>query len=110
MSIRPNGAVLRQIQILFDLGSIGELTDGQLLERFTTSGGESAELAFAALVDRHGPMVLRVCRGACATPTMFRTPFRRRFSSWSARPARSGCETHWAPGSIAWPTASPPGP
>src|SRR5262249_21871739 len=36
--------------------------DGQLLERFATRGGEAAELAFAALVERHGPMVLRACR------------------------------------------------
>jgi RNA polymerase sigma factor (sigma-70 family) len=39
-----------------------ELTDGQLLERFATARGETAELAFAVLVERHGPMVLRVCR------------------------------------------------
>jgi RNA polymerase sigma factor (sigma-70 family) len=37
------------------------LTDGQLLERFATGRGEVAELAFAALVERHGAMVLRVC-------------------------------------------------
>jgi RNA polymerase sigma factor (sigma-70 family) len=54
--------VLRQVRSLFDLGVIGELTDGQLLERFATSGGEAAERAFAALVERHGPMVLRICR------------------------------------------------
>jgi RNA polymerase sigma factor (sigma-70 family) len=33
-----------------------------LLERYTTGTGEEAELAFATLVERHGPMVLRVCR------------------------------------------------
>jgi RNA polymerase sigma factor (sigma-70 family) len=35
-----------------------------LLERFTTAapGGAASELAFAALVERHGPMVLRTCR------------------------------------------------
>src|SRR5213595_2961229 len=37
----------------------GGLTDGQLLGRFL-DGGEEA--AFAALVRRHGPMVLNVCR------------------------------------------------
>jgi RNA polymerase sigma factor (sigma-70 family) len=37
------------------------MTDGQLLERFAT-GGEAAELAFAALVERHGPLVLHTCR------------------------------------------------
>ncbi len=48
------------------VGSIGDLTDGQLLERFSTGRGEAAELAFAALVERHGPMVWRVCRGVLA--------------------------------------------
>src|SRR5262249_26048755 len=43
-------------------GTVGDLTDGQLLERFATGHGEVAELAFAAIVERHGPVVLRVCR------------------------------------------------
>jgi len=55
---------LRELRTLFNLGAIGELTDGQLLERFATQSPESAELAFAALVERHGPMVLRVCQSA----------------------------------------------
>jgi RNA polymerase sigma factor (sigma-70 family) len=36
-----------------------EQTDSQLLERFA---GQQDEAAFAALVRRHGPMVLAVCR------------------------------------------------
>jgi RNA polymerase sigma-70 factor (ECF subfamily) len=47
---------------LFDLGVTAGLTDGQLLERFACRRGEAAELAFAALVERHGPMVLRTCQ------------------------------------------------
>ena len=58
-----NRAVVRQIRTLYGVGAIRELSDGQLLERFITDRGEVAELAFAALVERHGPMVLRVCRG-----------------------------------------------
>ena len=61
-----NGAVAKQLRTVFHLGTIRELTDGQLLERFATGGGEIAELAFAALVERHGPMVLRVCRSILA--------------------------------------------
>src|SRR5262249_22963550 len=38
------------------------LTDGQLLERFVTGGGGAAESAFAALVDRHGRIVLGTCQ------------------------------------------------
>jgi RNA polymerase sigma factor (sigma-70 family) len=60
---RDNAAVRRQVGTLFNVGTIRDLGDGQLLERFATAGGESAELAFAVLVERHGPMVLRVCRG-----------------------------------------------
>jgi RNA polymerase sigma factor (sigma-70 family) len=59
---RKNRAVPRQLRTLFNVGVVRELTDGQLLERFSTSRGEAAELAFEALVERHGPMVLRVCR------------------------------------------------
>jgi RNA polymerase sigma factor (sigma-70 family) len=47
--------------MLFHAGTLTGRTDGQLLERFVTGGGEVAEHAFAALVDRHGPMVWRVC-------------------------------------------------
>ena len=55
-------AVVRQIESLFDGGSISGLTDRQLLERFTTSGDATGEAAFAALVRRHGPMVLGISR------------------------------------------------
>ena len=41
---------------------IGGLTDAELLEQFTSRRDEAAELAFRALVERHGPMVLHVCR------------------------------------------------
>ena len=61
----PNGvrgSGLRQIQALYSVGTFAGLGDGPLLERFATLQGEVAELAFAALVARHGPMVWRVCR------------------------------------------------
>jgi RNA polymerase sigma factor (sigma-70 family) len=56
------GSSLRPIRTLFSVGTAGGLTDAELLERFATREGEAAELAFAVLVERHGPMVLRVCR------------------------------------------------
>ena len=48
---------------LFHLGAVGMLSDAQLLDRFASRRDEAAEGAFEELVIRHGPMVLRVCRG-----------------------------------------------
>ena len=79
MAIRPKGAIGRQLGTLFNLGAVGELTDGQLLERFATRGGEAAELAFAALVERHGPMVLRVCRHTLRDPNDVQDAFQATF-------------------------------
>ena len=45
-------------------GSLTGMSDEQLLERFVSQKGETAELVFGALVQRHGPMVLSVCREA----------------------------------------------
>jgi HlyD family secretion protein len=60
---KPTAAIHRHVDTLFNVGATGGLSDGQLLDRFLARTGEGAELAFAALVERHGPMVLRVCRG-----------------------------------------------
>ena len=46
----------------FDSGAVGTMSDAQLLDRFVSRRGEGSEEAFDALVIRHGPMVLRVCR------------------------------------------------
>ncbi len=58
-----HGSVLREFRTLFHLGVVGSLTDAQLLERFLEhQNGPTAEAAFSALVDRHGPMVFAACR------------------------------------------------
>lgn len=62
-----SGGVARHLRTLIKVGAVGSLPDGQLLERFVARHGE-AEAAFAALVERHGPMVLGVCRRALADP------------------------------------------
>ena len=56
------GSVLRRVHSLLDEGALGAVSDGELLGRYTGRDRESAERAFTSLVDRHGPMVLRVCR------------------------------------------------
>ncbi len=62
MSAVTNRSVVRQIESLFDGGSVAGLTDRQLIERFTAQHDAAGEAAFAALVMRHGPMVLDICR------------------------------------------------
>ena len=51
----------QRVDALWGGGAVAGLTDGQLLERFASGQGASSELAFAALVEKHGPMVRRVC-------------------------------------------------
>jgi hypothetical protein len=62
VKILRGGAALRQLSTLFNEGATAALTDGHLLERFATRRGAASEDAFAALVERHGPVVQRLCR------------------------------------------------
>jgi len=68
MSHAKSSNLLRQVRTLFGVGVVAGLSDAELLERFTAQGAAAedatvaAEAAFAALVARHGPMVLGVCR------------------------------------------------
>ena len=59
------GSASQHIQRLFAEGSLGGLSDGQLLERYLARGDE---LAFEALVGRHAAMVLAVCRRSLDEP------------------------------------------
>src|SRR5436309_12511655 len=56
--------ILRHVRGL-TAGLAGEVSDRELLERYTTAGEEAA---FEALVRRHGPMVLGVCRRVLGNP------------------------------------------
>jgi RNA polymerase sigma factor (sigma-70 family) len=53
------GMAFRHLRDLFGAGTVGGLGDAQLLVRFASSNDE---VAFEALVARHGPMVLATCR------------------------------------------------
>jgi RNA polymerase sigma factor (sigma-70 family) len=64
---RRNECIQGPFRTLFEAGAVGGLTDGQLLDRFVERRG-AAEAAFAALIERHGPMVLRVCRDVLRDP------------------------------------------
>jgi RNA polymerase sigma factor (sigma-70 family) len=60
--------VTRELRAIIDGGTVTGLTDGQLLERFASHRGAEAELAFTALVRRHGPLVFGVCRSLLRNP------------------------------------------
>ena len=63
MGLGPmESALPKDLDTLWRVGSVGGLSDGELLDRFLLGGDGADEVAFMALAARHGPMVLRVCR------------------------------------------------
>jgi RNA polymerase sigma factor (sigma-70 family) len=79
MAGRPSVAVLRDIQTLFDSGTASGLSDRQLVERFSSRREGSSDAAFEALVVRHGPTVLRVCRNLLRDETDVEDAFQATF-------------------------------
>jgi RNA polymerase sigma factor (sigma-70 family) len=59
MGNRQAGAVVEHLCQLIDTQRLRDLTDGQLLQRFVAARDEAA---FTALMQRHGRLVLGVCR------------------------------------------------
>ena len=62
------GAAVQDLGTLLRSGAVGGLSDAALLNRFLAAAGEEAEDAFATVVQRHGPMVLGVCRRILGDP------------------------------------------
>jgi RNA polymerase sigma factor (sigma-70 family) len=88
MPRRVHGSVLRSIGTLFRVGSVGGMTDGQLLDQFLCRQDEGAEAAFAALVGIHGPMVWDVCCGVLSDSHAAEDAFQATFLVLASR-ARS---------------------
>jgi RNA polymerase sigma factor (sigma-70 family) len=76
MAGASRGIVLRQIDRLYREGTLAGLGDAQLLERYLTGRDEAA---FEALVDRHGPMVLGLCRRMLQDPRDIEDAFQATF-------------------------------
>jgi hypothetical protein len=68
-SARTNSVLVGELGRLYNLGSVGSVSDSQLLERYLARNEPAAsEAAFSALVDRHGAMVLSVCQRVLHDP------------------------------------------
>jgi RNA polymerase sigma factor (sigma-70 family) len=64
------GEAGRQLEVLWTSGTLTGLSDSQLLSHYVDARGRDAvaEAAFRELVNRHGPMVLAVCRQLLRRP------------------------------------------
>jgi RNA polymerase sigma factor (sigma-70 family) len=59
MRLRGDAGVVKQLERLIDPGTVAGLTESELVSRFVD---RRDPVAFEAIVSRHGPMVLSVCR------------------------------------------------
>ena len=76
MAIKTLGADLGYLNRLFVEGTVSGLPDDQLLDRFLATRDGAA---FEALMARHGPMVLRVCRAVLRNPSDAEDAFQATF-------------------------------
>ncbi len=103
MASARRDSALRQIDRLFGEGTLAGFSDARLLERYVV---HRDELAFEALVRRHGSMVLGVCRRVLHDSNDADDAFQAAFLLLRARPDRSGSTARSAAGCIAWPGGS----
>jgi RNA polymerase sigma factor (sigma-70 family) len=86
LTARTN-VVLRHIRGLAAAENVNRLPDRQLLERFVTAQEDSA---FEALVRRHGPLVLGVCRRVLNNPHDAEDAFQATFLALARKAASAG--------------------
>ena len=70
------GSVVGSLGRLFESGTVAGLGEAQLLERFLARGDEAA---FEVILQRHGPMVLGVCRRVLGDPNDVADAFQATF-------------------------------
>ena len=79
MATRQARGHFRDLDLIVRSGSLTGFSDTELLVRFADRRGDEAEAAFEAIVARHGPMVLRVCRGVLRHPSDAEDAFQATF-------------------------------
>src|SRR6516225_4367727 len=70
------GSVLHSLRRLFSAGTLSGCAERQLLQRFLV---ERDEAAFEAILARHGPMVVGVCRRVLNDPDDVEDAFQATF-------------------------------
>jgi RNA polymerase sigma factor (sigma-70 family) len=88
MSTSLLGRCESRLRQLIQGGSLAGLKDGQLLEHFLSGNVPASELAFTAIVERHGPMVLRVCQDVLADDHDAQDAFQATFMVLARRAGR----------------------
>jgi polysaccharide biosynthesis/export protein len=78
---------LTQLGTIFRFGVVGDLSDSQLLQSFRAGRNGSDQAAFSAIVERHGPMVLSVCRRVLSNPHDAQDAFQATFLVLARRAA-----------------------
>jgi len=76
--------VIRQIARVFQDGTLAGLSDREILEHFVNVRDEAA---FEALLARHGPMVLNVCRQILRDPNDAEDAFQATFLALACKAA-----------------------
>ena len=109
MKRRPSQTFVRDFDILYQVGTVGGLANRELLGRFATRDSVAAQQAFEAIVHRHGPMVLGVCRRVLRDEHTAEDAFQATFLVLASRPTRSATRTRWAPGCMGSLHGSPGG-
>lgn len=84
-----SGTVSRELDLVFQQGTIAGLSEAQLIGQFVA---RRDEVAFEALLTRHGPMVLGVCRRMLGDPHDAADAFQTTFlilvrKAWALRDA-----------------------
>jgi RNA polymerase sigma factor (sigma-70 family) len=74
-----NGVLAGPLRSLWGVGVVSGLNDGQLIDLIKARHGEADELAFQLLIERHGPMVLRVCERILNDPNDAEDAFQATF-------------------------------
>src|SRR5262249_20197239 len=74
-----SAALLRDFRTIFGVGVARDVSDTELIGRVLSGDRAAAEVAFTFLVERHGPMVLHVCRHLLSDPYDIEDAFQATF-------------------------------